>query len=158
MSKPKNMCDCIQNCALRLNSGNWHYHGGLALAELGESGPTGPVRTARLAGPYGLPWKELLSSQLMTFTGAVMDITNQPACMTAVTDGRQGPALHVNSSLHCNANPIYVFLFWELRGLSPNFHIHVSVSDFYIPRIGPHISCSRIGRSIVGIYKSLKDT
>ncbi len=27
----------------------------------------------------------------------------------------------------------------ELRGLSPNFHIDVSVSDLYIPRIGPHI-------------------
>jgi hypothetical protein len=27
----------------------------------------------------------------------------------------------------------------ELRSLSPNFHIHVSVSDLYIPRIGPHI-------------------
>ncbi len=33
---------------------------------------------------------------------------------------------------HCKENPIYVFLFWELRGLSPNFHIHVSVSDLYI--------------------------
>ncbi len=53
---------------------------------------------------------------------------------------------------HCNEDLIYIFLFWELRGLSPNFHIHVSVSDFYIPRIGPHISCSRIGRSIVGVY------
>jgi len=50
--------------------------------------------------------------------------------------------------MHCNENPIYIFLFWELRGLSPNFHIHVSVSDLYIPRIGPHISCSRIGRPI----------
>ncbi len=29
---------------------------------------------------------------------------------------------------------------------------HVSVSDLYIPRIGPYISCSRLGRSIVGIY------
>jgi hypothetical protein len=29
------------------------------------------------------------------------------------------------------------------------FHIHVSVSDLYIPSIGPHISCSR---SIVRIY------
>ncbi len=42
--------------------------------------------------------------------------------------------------VHCNENPIYVsFLLWELRGLSPNFHIHVSVSDLYILRIGPHI-------------------
>ncbi len=24
-----------------------------------------------------------------------------------------------------------MFLSWELRGLSPNFHIHVSVSDLY---------------------------
>jgi hypothetical protein len=38
---------------------------------------------------------------------------------------------------HCNENPIYVFLFWELRDLSPNFYICVSVSDLYIPRIGP---------------------
>ncbi len=40
--------------------------------------------------------------------------------------------------LHCKENPIYVFLFWKLRSLSPNFHIHVSVSDVFIPRIGPH--------------------
>ncbi len=31
--------------------------------------------------------------------------------------------------MQCSENPIYVFLFWELRGLSPNFHIYVSVSD-----------------------------
>ncbi len=42
--------------------------------------------------------------------------------------------------MHCKENPIYVFLFWELRGLSPNFNIHVSVSDSYIPRINPHTS------------------
>ncbi len=35
--------------------------------------------------------------------------------------------------LHCNKNPIYVLVFWELRRLSPNFHIHVSLSDFYFP-------------------------
>ncbi len=46
--------------------------------------------------------------------------------------------------IHCNEDPIYVFLFWELRGLSLNFHIHVSVSDLYIPRIRPHIPCSSI--------------
>jgi hypothetical protein len=27
----------------------------------------------------------------------------------------------------------------KLRGLIPNFHIHVSVNDLYIPRIGPPI-------------------
>ncbi len=60
--------------------------------------------------------------------------------------------------LHWNKNPIYAFLFWELRRLSPNIHIHVSVSNLYVPRIGPHISCSRIARLIMGIYKSLTDT
>ncbi len=33
--------------------------------------------------------------------------------------------------VHCNGNSVYIFIFWELRGLSPNFHIHVSVSDLY---------------------------
>jgi hypothetical protein len=88
-----------------------------------------------------------------------------------VVPGRGGPEAVSNIStqgqplpfsmqfiLHCNENPIYVFLFWELQGLSPNFDIYVSVNDLYIPRIGPHISCSKIGRSIVGIYKSLTDT
>ncbi len=36
-------------------------------------------------------------------------------------------------------NPIYVFPEKELRGLSPNVHKSVSVSDLYIRRIGPHI-------------------
>jgi hypothetical protein len=40
--------------------------------------------------------------------------------------------------------------FLGIARLSPNFHIHVSVSDLHIPRIVPHFSCSRIGRSIVG--------
>ncbi len=55
-------------------------------------------------------------------------------------------------SLHCEEISIYVFLEKELRGLSPNFHIHVSVSNLYIPIIGSLIFCSRIGRPIVGIY------
>jgi hypothetical protein len=42
--------------------------------------------------------------------------------------------------MHCKENPIYVLLFRELRGLSPNFHIHVSVRDLYIPKISPNIS------------------
>jgi hypothetical protein len=59
--------------------------------------------------------------------------------------------------MHCKENYTFVFLFWELRGLSPNFHIYVFLSDLYIPRICPHISCSRIDRLIFEIYKSLID-
>jgi hypothetical protein len=36
-------------------------------------------------------------------------------------------------------NPIYVLPEKKLCGLSPNFHIHVSVSDLHIPTIGPPI-------------------
>ncbi len=39
-------------------------------------------------------------------------------------------------SLHCTENPIYVFPEMKLRGLVPNYYIHVSVSYLYIPRIG----------------------
>ncbi len=61
--------------------------------------------------------------------------------------------------LHCNENPIYVFPEKELRGLIPNFHIHVSVSDLQYIFLGSVriFSCSKIGRQIVGIYKSLTD-
>ena len=33
---------------------------------------------------------------------------------------------------HCKENPIYVFLFWELRGLGPNFHIYTCVCERFI--------------------------
>jgi hypothetical protein len=61
--------------------------------------------------------------------------------------------VHTPERMHCNGNSVYIFLSWKLRGLSPRFHIHVSVGDLYIPRIGPHISSSRKGRPIVGIYR-----
>jgi len=42
--------------------------------------------------------------------------------------------------LHCKENPIYVFPEKELRGLSQNFHhIHVSVSDLFVPAIRPPV-------------------
>jgi hypothetical protein len=44
------------------------------------------------------------------------------------------------------------------RGLSPNFHIHVSVSELYIPRMGLSVLLEEICRLILGIYKSLEDT
>jgi hypothetical protein len=43
------------------------------------------------------------------------------------------------AGLRCKENPIYVLPEEKLRGLSPNFHIHVSVSDLYINTIGPPI-------------------
>ncbi len=44
-----------------------------------------------------------------------------------------------NLMLHCKENPIYVLPAKKLRGLSPNLHIYVSVSDLHIPTVGPHI-------------------
>jgi hypothetical protein len=32
---------------------------------------------------------------------------------------------------HCNENPIYVFPEKELRGISPNFYIHVDRSTYF---------------------------
>ncbi len=34
--------------------------------------------------------------------------------------------------MHCKEISIYVFLFWEFRGLSPNFHIHSCVCEPFI--------------------------
>ncbi len=46
----------------------------------------------------------------------------------------------------------------ELRGQSPNLHIHVSVSDLYIPTIDLPFLLQEICGPILGIYKSLTDT
>jgi hypothetical protein len=46
----------------------------------------------------------------------------------------------------------------EYRGLSPNFHIHASVSDLYIPTIGLPIFLEEICRPVLGLYKSLSGT
>jgi hypothetical protein len=43
----------------------------------------------------------------------------------------------------------------EYRGLSPNFHIHVSVSELYIPTMGLPVLLEEICRLILGICKSL---
>ncbi len=42
-------------------------------------------------------------------------------------------------ALHRKEIWIYVFSEKELRGLSPNFHIHVSISDLFIPTLSPPI-------------------
>jgi hypothetical protein len=45
----------------------------------------------------------------------------------------------------------------ELRGHSPNYHIHVSVSDLYIPTIDLPILLQEICGPILELYKSLTD-
>jgi hypothetical protein len=63
---------------------------------------------------------------------------------------------HVTWKSHCKENHICIFLFRESRGLSSNFHIHVSVSDLHFPGSVHTFPCSKIRRPILKIYKSLK--
>ncbi len=69
-------------------------------------------------------------------------------------------AVYVSNT--ANGNPISVFTEKELCGLSPNFHIHESVSDLYtvFPRSVHLFSCSRIGRPFmkIHVFISLTDT
>jgi hypothetical protein len=46
----------------------------------------------------------------------------------------------------------------EYRGLSPNFHIHVSVTELYISTMGLPFLLEEICGPILGLYKSLTDT
>ncbi len=46
----------------------------------------------------------------------------------------------------------------EYRGLSPNFYIHVSVSELYIPTMGLPFLLEEICGLILEIQKSLTDT
>jgi hypothetical protein len=46
----------------------------------------------------------------------------------------------------------------EYRGLSPNFYIHVSVSELYISTMGLPFLLEEICGPILGIYKSRTDT
>jgi hypothetical protein len=49
------------------------------------------------------------------------------------------PIQAVQGTVHCKEISISVFPEKELRGLSPNFHIYVSVSDLYIPTFCPSV-------------------
>ncbi len=59
--------------------------------------------------------------------------------------------------VHCNENPIYVFSEKELQGLSLST-VMCLWAIYIFPRSVHIFSCSRIGRSIVEIFKSLTDT
>ncbi len=62
--------------------------------------------------------------------------------------------------MHCTKNPTYLFLEMKLRGNVPNSYIHVSMRDLYIfsSRSVCLYGTSKIGRPILGIYKSVTDT
>jgi hypothetical protein len=55
-------------------------------------------------------------------------------------------------------NSKQIFPEQELRGHSPNFHIHVSVSDLYISMTDLPVFLQEIPVPILGIYKSITDT
>ncbi len=61
-----------------------------------------------------------------------------------------GAALHQKFEKNISRN--------ETCGLAPNFCIHVSVSDLYIPTMGPPILLYCICETIVGLYIALTDT
>jgi hypothetical protein len=68
--------------------------------------------------------------------------------------GRNISALQRTNTENCKQ----IFTEKEVRGHSPKFHIHVSVSDFFIPTIDLPILLQEICGPILGIYKSLTDT
>jgi hypothetical protein len=61
-------------------------------------------------------------------------------------------------ALHCNENPIYVFLFWDSAASAPISTFMCLWAICIVPgSVYVHISSSRIGRPIVEIYKWLTD-
>jgi hypothetical protein len=69
-----------------------------------------------------------------------------------------GEMLHHTLLRNNTKNLKQIFLEKKLRGHSPNFHIHVSVSDLYITTVGLQILPQKICGRILGLNKSLTDT
>ncbi len=66
---------------------------------------------------------------------------------------------HITTLQRQNAENLkQIFPEKEYRGLSPNFHIHVSVNELYILTMGLPFLLEEICGLILGIYKSLTDT
>jgi hypothetical protein len=76
---------------------------------------------------------------VIQFTTPSMDINIQSK---RTEEGYRTGRLYISSfRSSCTARKIlFMYSFSMKCGLSPNFHIHVSVRDLYIPRIGIHIS------------------
>jgi hypothetical protein len=59
--------------------------------------------------------------------------------------------------MYCAGNSKQIFPEMKLSGLVPGICIHGSVSELYIPTIGPQTQYSKIGGPIVGMSKSLTE-
>jgi hypothetical protein len=85
--------------------------------------------------------------------GEALGLMDMSVCLLA-------PSLQLlaeEKGLHTAKKIPFMYSFSGLCGLSPHCHIHLSVSNSYIHRIGPHIFLRQNRRSMVGIYKSLTD-
>jgi hypothetical protein len=64
---------------------------------------------------------------------------------------------YIALKMHYTEKSNKIFPEIKLLGLFPNFYIHVSVSDLYIPTISSQTQYSKRGGQTVGIYKSLTE-
>jgi hypothetical protein len=76
---------------------------------------------------------------MMMMIGAMMGSIRREGGRAARRDCCTTTMAFVKMRYGIEENPIYVLPENKLLSLSPSFHIHVSVSDLYIPRIGPPI-------------------
>ncbi len=79
-----------------------------------------------------LGWTFVIYPQIIEFTycGGHCDPFRLPPSMFVPGMAQLRWVSYCNTpEVHCKENPIYVFLYWELRGLSPKLYIHVSASD-----------------------------
>jgi hypothetical protein len=84
---------------------------------------------------------------------------HQLSARTRVPHSLSSAVKHEASLQRQNAENLkQIFPEKEYRGLSPNFHIHVSVSELYVPTIGLPFLLEEICGPILGIYKWLTDT
>ncbi len=83
-----------------------------------------------------------------------MRFFKNPRSGCGATGSAASPTVHKTNT----ENSKQIFPEKELRGHSPNLHIHVSVRDLYIPTIDLPILLQEICGPILGIYKSLINT
>ncbi len=79
--------------------------------------------------------------------------------MTEACDNKMGGYRGDATLQRQNAkNLIQIFPEKDYRGLSPNFQIHVSVSELYIPAMGLPFLLEEISGPILGIYINRSQT